>query len=136
MPLCYWATQTMAASALLKTGDKSSTFRDYLNPISAATRIQHAYHHYSKMRPCHCTHPKCLLSLLYPVRSYFLPLLYGNFTSMPGSKLYTDKYASELNNDSYCSTLPQMYHAWVDCHFTDLLDYLALLWSLDSIDWP
>jgi hypothetical protein len=29
-----------------------------------------------------------------------------------------------------------MYHAWANCHFTDLLNYLALLWSLDSINQP
>ncbi len=84
----------------------------------ATVRIQNAYRHYYTKWTC-----------------IFLPLLHGHFTSMPGLELYTDKYASELN-DSYHITPPRMYHAWANCHFADLLDYLSLLWSLDSIDWP
>jgi hypothetical protein len=47
MPLCFWATQTVAAALGLFVGALRSKFTPYLTPHSAASRIQLAYQSYA-----------------------------------------------------------------------------------------
>ena len=140
MPLCYWATQTTAATALLENGTSGSTFRTYLTPISAAVRIQQAYHRYSAKRAraaVRIQHAYRNYSVQY--YRYIMPPLQGPYTAIHGSKFWTDEYVTGLN-DVCRTTLAQMYRTWADLPFIELLAYLAYLYAhpnrADRADWP
>jgi hypothetical protein len=118
LPLCYWATQTTAATAILEIGKSSSTFKPYVSPISTAVCIQHAYrHHYVNYA------------------RDILPIPRGPFRSIPGSKDHSDKQTLD-SNDSYRHLIPRLYQAWAGRPFIEMVRYHALLWSLDPEKWP
>ena len=116
MPLCFWATQTMAASNLLGVGDTNIT--SYISPNSAASTIQYTYRRHLVRR-----------------NRLLLPGLQGPYTSRPGCTSRTEEWAAEMNG-YYCSLLASMYRAWARLPFADLVSYLSDLRSLHVDAWP
>ena len=129
MPLCYWATQTTAATALLENGTSGSTFRTYLTPISAAVRIQQTYQRYSsRTRAAVCIQNAYRASVVSYARNV-LPLLRN-----PSRAIYSGN-ASNMTSH-YKENLSRMYRAWADRPFSELLVYLHHLWDVGPDKFP
>ena len=118
MPLVFWATQTVAASSLLRAGEIGTTLLPYLSPTSAASIIQNAYHIYALRRS-----------------RRILPSPRGPYKSRPGSHIFTEEWAIEMNA-SYQSQLAEMYRRWSTCPLSALVTYLNSLRSQDIEQLP
>jgi hypothetical protein len=133
MPLCYWATQTTAAtSALLEHGASGSTFRSYLTPISTAVRIQQAYQGYTanRTRAAVCLQNAYRAYMVSYARRNVLPLLPGSYKAILRSTSYSNKLASTMTG-FYKENLSRMYRAWADRSFSELLEFTTFVesWS-------
>ena len=116
MPMVFWAAQTMAAYGLL--GVREPNITSYISPNSAASTIQYAYRQRIIRR-------NCLL----------LPCLRGPYTSKPGNRFRTDKWAATTNTH-YRSRLASMHRSWATLPLADLVSYLSVLRGLDQSLWP
>ena len=116
MPMVFWAAQTMAAYGLL--GVREPNITSYISPNSAASTIQYAYRQRIIRR-------NCLL----------LPCLRGPYTSKPGNRFRTNKWAA-TENTHYRYRLATMYRRWADIPLADLIGYLSVLRGLDMSSWP
>ena len=117
MPLCFWATQTMAASNILGVGD-TTNITSYISPNSAASTIQYAYRHHLVRR-----------------NRLLLPGLRGPYTSRPGSPVATEEWAAQMNA-YYRSALASMYRDWARLPFAALVSYVSELRRLHFAAWP